>query len=580
MPSKSLVVAIGHRAYHLVLGCSGGPVADCFAPLPLYAERDGCPNETLLGEMTCGRFIPLSDPPADAWWARWILWCHVHIPDCSDRRFLPGESLVCVASDAMQSWLTSTHDVPEERREFFQNPTRSFILKHLKGKRLHRQLILSMWRQTELQAADVLQSVGTGATIWSNSPYSLGSACTLRHPDRLPLPCIYDYEGYRLWACKVGVQAPEKMKVIPASTSMSVPHTLWPREKERKVSIIGFQPSKLLDPVRAILQLLRANSDKIFLYRVHQPLGLSLRRAVIPRDACVVLPKATYNSTAAIWANLLGDGRQVVRWQQSRVQWPKTAATSMWLHNASLLEPKLLLDILQTIVPMSKGPVYLDIAHKQYPFGHVMWWWPLWNALCCSKHVKLIESPRADVPTGGRTPSRHIQHILWDGRTGVPVRRLKEKLHKGVVGKDDEESVHVWVHHTVDHLSKGDVCRLTLRPGSDGLMFCRILQNGAEEAFPTMPRAQVLKLVESGVLKCIGHWIPMRREGNSERPVPDLGHDVAPMDETNVVVMRSGYSDLQANYPLGAKEWALQYWGPIDPPPDQIWADLVEYELG
>ena len=72
----------------------------------------------------------------------------------------------------------------------------------------------------------------------------------------------------------------------------------------------------------------------------------------------------------------------------------------------------------------------------------------------------------------------------------------------------------------------------------------------------------------------------MRKDETSERLVPDLGHDVLLMNETNAFTTGLGCSDSEANYPLGARQWALQFGGPIDPPPDRVWTDLVKYHMG
>ena len=132
---------------------------------------------------------------------------------------------------------------------------------------------------------------------------------------------------------------------------------------------------ELAIPVCAILELFRQHIGRIILRLVRQPLGLSLHSPIIPSGVTVLLPGAKYNSTAAVWANVLGGGRRVIRWQrQPRAKWPNQSTTGTWIQGASLLEPGVLLEMLQTVLSISVGHVYLDVAHARDQFGISAWW--------------------------------------------------------------------------------------------------------------------------------------------------------------------------------------------------------------
>ena len=136
--------------------------------------------------MVDNMLVPFSDPPANAWWDRLILWAHHHAAEeRGTRRLIPGESLVSVASEAMRRWQESTDAT--ERAGFFANLTRFSILEHLGDRphrcyRLHRRILSSMWDAAKLRAPCLFAPLGSGAaTCWAHEPFNLGKP-TLRGP--------------------------------------------------------------------------------------------------------------------------------------------------------------------------------------------------------------------------------------------------------------------------------------------------------------------------------------------------------------------------------------------------------------
>ena len=347
-------------------------------------------------------------------------------------------------------------------------------------------------------------------------------------------------------------------------------HHPW---RHSTLAMVGLQPQELAIPVCAILELFREHRGRITLRLVRQPLGLSLHSRIIPSGVMVLLPGAKYNSTAAVWANLLGGGRRVIRWQrQPRANSPNQSTPGTWIRGASLLEPGLLLEMLQTVLSISVGHVYLDVAHARDPFGIGAWWRPLWNALRDAGHVDETEPPQT---AGGYLPAQHTQHIIPETGMGMVYRKLKHKLQGR--GVNVQTPIHVVVVSNAIPcvFQRGEVYRLTIMPHCANVGVRRILRDhGTERACSDMPRKEVLRLLHSGVLKYIDYWIPGLLGGFWDALPTDEAHAVCPCSE------HESSGDPKEDCELGMKQWAVQHGGPIDPPPDALWQELVSHHLG
>ena len=121
---------------------------------------------------------------------------------------------------------------------------------------------------------------------------------------------------------------------------------------------------------------------------------------------------------------------------------------------------------------------------------------------------------------------------------------------------------------------RGEVYRLTIMPHCANVGVWRILgDRGTEKACSDMPKEEVLRLLQSGVLKYINYWIPGLLGGFWDALPTDEAHAVCPCSEDE----SSG--DPKEDCALGMKQWALQHGGPIDPPPDALWQELVSHHL-
>lgn len=552
--------------YRMVTGHSGSP------PWDTMAKDEGrlaavVGNHTRMPLFCDSSLIPLTDPPADAWWSRWILWCsyHTHLLNTGGS----SSDIIRVASEEMHRWLRSTR--ARTRYDFYIRPRLSIIVQHM-GFGWRRRLLNRMWRHAP---PGIRQCCGSGPTIWASRP-GVPGPCTMRRPDGFDGVVLWEGARYREWLQETCTtqQPPDNSEIMTVTTE--------------SLDLVVIPGRMVYTTVTQILKLLMQTfsvDDRLRIFDappMHHSQYMQYLQMAEADAGCAVhiwIP-TLHESVATAFADRLRAGYPVYTWADAtkgrRRSEEPPPPTGIWVEGLTLVPPTEALILLSWLSRLKKKPPRIYLPLRIIP-TNAWWWCAMWKSI---RDVVPLWTPttiKSPPPKSDQDESAdHPMVVSTDMVTGYRFLRL-QLLHHAAVS-----TVFRFLIPTDRLRSKGIqqhvAYRGVLMGGSGGLVHCTEIARHRRRRRKTVVTVVALLDILTGAFVSLDVWCVGCDDDdhgpNIQRTFPQATHKVVYVQPGLACATSWVYGPPSATTADDNRTTIL------DPPPSQSqhpWPELIKY---